>query len=61
MTQRVMIKCPATGQVVPTGMVMTPQSFASSVLTNNSIQCAACGKMHVWNKADAFLEALLPH
>jgi endogenous inhibitor of DNA gyrase (YacG/DUF329 family) len=52
----VMIKCPATGKLVPTGFEMDAQSFASSDLSDNSVSCPACGGTHVWSKEDAQLE-----
>lgn len=52
----VKIKCPVTGKDVPTGMVMDLVSFANATLTNNTIQCPHCGKVHTWSKVDAFVE-----
>lgn len=52
----VMIKCPNTGQLVPTGLAMDAQSFASAKIGKNTIgNCPACGKKHVWKKEDAQL------
>jgi endogenous inhibitor of DNA gyrase (YacG/DUF329 family) len=51
----VMIVCPTTKKPVPTGIAMDKASFNSSTLTNNSVSCPHCGKMHVWSKRDAFL------
>jgi hypothetical protein len=53
---RVMIKCPNTNKLVSTGFFMDKSSFDSSVLTNNSILCPACGKKHTWSKSEAVLE-----
>ncbi|HEY8082783.1 MAG TPA: hypothetical protein VIE64_04400 [Solirubrobacterales bacterium] len=53
----VMIKCPNTGKLVPTGIAMDAQSFASAQLSNNGLgNCPACGGGHVWSKKDAQLE-----
>ena len=54
---RVMIKCPNTQKLVPTGMAMDKSSFDSSTLTNNTVHCSACGKNHTWSKSEAILEA----
>lgn len=55
---RLMITCPTTNKAVPTGMSMDQASFENptNTMENNSSQCAACGQMHTWSKADAFLE-----
>ncbi len=50
------IKCPKTGKDVPTGIAMDLQSFGSSTFTNNGVRCPHCGEMHIWSKADAFVE-----
>ncbi len=50
----VMITCPTTKKPLPTGIAMDKASFNSSTLTNNSVSCPHCGKMHVWSKKDAF-------
>jgi endogenous inhibitor of DNA gyrase (YacG/DUF329 family) len=53
----VMIKCPETGKLVPTGFSMDKASFESSSLKNNTLSdCPACGKNHVWSKEDAVLK-----
>jgi hypothetical protein len=53
---RIMIKCPTTGKLIPTGMAADQNSFDSSTFTNNSVQCPECGRMHTWSKQDAQLE-----
>ncbi len=52
---KILIKCPSTGDSVPTGVTMDSRSFLSSDLGHNSVQCASCQKFHTWSKADAFL------
>jgi endogenous inhibitor of DNA gyrase (YacG/DUF329 family) len=52
----VVIKCPKTGKLVPTGMNMDEASFKSSSMTNNSFNCPACGETHTWNKDQASLQ-----
>lgn len=53
---RVLIKCPTTGEMVPTGTEMDRESFESAKMEQNSVQCTACGEMHSWDKEDAVLE-----
>jgi hypothetical protein len=50
----VTIKCPDTGQEVPTGIVMTPAEFEHAALTGNVLRCPACGRMHAWTRQEAF-------
>lgn len=52
----VKIKCPVTGKDVPTGIVMDLESFKSTTLKDNTVQCPHCGKPHKWSKQDAFVE-----
>jgi len=47
------IKCPSTGKNVPTG-INVPKNFDKSGLSQNSVQCPHCKKMHTWNGHDAF-------
>ena len=52
----VMIKCPNTGKLVPTGIGSDAQSFESSEMKEMTLgNCPACGDDHVWNKEDAQL------
>jgi endogenous inhibitor of DNA gyrase (YacG/DUF329 family) len=52
-----MIKCPITGKAVPTGFGADQQSFESSSYSQNTFgPCPACGKMHTWDKKDAWLQ-----
>ena len=55
---RIMIKCPKTKKLVPTGFAMDKASFdnPTNVLTNNTVSCPACGQNHTWSKSDAVLE-----
>jgi hypothetical protein len=53
----VMIRCPGTGGVVPTGLgVASAAEFKMKEFTRNSVKCAVCGEAHFWSTSDAFLE-----
>jgi hypothetical protein len=52
---QVEIRCPSTGEMVPTGMDMDPATFESVLMTDNSLQCPACGEMHIWGTEEAQL------
>ena len=51
-----MIKCPNTGEMVPTGLAMDKESFKMAALENNSVECPACHQTHTWSKKDASLQ-----
>jgi hypothetical protein len=51
----VMIECPETKKPLSTGISMNQGVFAASTLTNNSVQ-SHCGKMHKWDKKDAWVQ-----
>lgn len=53
---RIMIKCPKTGKMVPTGMGTDRESFETSTFRDNAVQCAACGETHLWQGQDAVLD-----
>lgn len=56
---RIMVVCPKTKKLVPTGMGADKASFdnPTNKFINNSFRCSACGEMHTWSKKDAVLEA----
>ena len=53
---QIVIKCPVTGRLVPTGMGADKSSFEASSYEGNSFQCPECGNMHTWDKKDAQLQ-----
>lgn len=53
---RIVIKCRITGEIVPTGLEMSAESWAERQLGFNRAICAACKQTHAWEKADAWLE-----
>jgi hypothetical protein len=53
---RVVIKCRISGEIVPTGLEMSAESWAERQLGFNRAICAACKQTHAWEKADAWLE-----
>ena len=55
----VMIKCPKTGEPVPTGYELEPEYFNSPAATMASSileKCRSCGETHTWSKSVAFQE-----
>lgn len=51
----VTVQCPATGEHVPTGIVIDAEAFEIVNLGVRTFLCDACGETHVWEKADATL------
>ena len=53
---KVMIKCPATGDEVPTGFTAVSEGKLERLLRGPLlVKCASCGQFHEWTKNDAFL------
>jgi endogenous inhibitor of DNA gyrase (YacG/DUF329 family) len=51
------IRCPSTGQPVPTGFDLPKDALTNSSIVledNASGPCRHCGQMHVWSKKNAF-------
>jgi hypothetical protein len=49
----VMIRCPSTGHAVSTGIEMPSMDRLPTVV--GTMVCSACGGMHEWTRADAWL------
>jgi hypothetical protein len=52
----VTVRCPATGQEVPTGVLMEPDQFKLARFGPNTFICDACGESHVWEKPEATVQ-----
>jgi hypothetical protein len=55
---RLMIRCPATQQLIPTGVSIDEASFQTpeNTLGINRVRCPHCQSMHRWSYADAVFE-----
>lgn len=53
----VMITCPVTERLVPTGIETDPASIGLIPPVNTRLTCPACGQEHVWSILDARFEA----
>ncbi len=51
----VMIKCPKTKQLVPTGIELNTAQFLLMEPKPRTLKCPACREVHTWNKQDAVL------
>jgi hypothetical protein len=54
---RVMVRCEESGEGVPTGVRIDPDSFETSDLREQSFSCGHCFQKHTWSKDDAWTEA----
>jgi hypothetical protein len=51
----IMIKCPATGRWVSTGIDIEPSTFAHIPDVVAHAHCPACGREHPWTKRNAMI------
>jgi predicted RNA-binding Zn-ribbon protein involved in translation (DUF1610 family) len=51
-----LIKCPDTGRTVSTGIEIEPETFVQLPDVSARMRCPACGKHHIWRKAQAWLD-----
>jgi hypothetical protein len=56
----VMIRCPDTGKAVHTCLALELDSWAAIELPAQRVSCPECGKLHKWEKADAWLHKERP-
>lgn len=54
--RRVVIRCPQTGELIPTGVQMDAKAFATVTLRDYITICPKCGATHKWSKSDAVPE-----
>ncbi len=54
---RVMITCLESGKPIYTGMSVDEITFETTQVTDKSVLCPECGRVHAWNKQDAYLES----
>ena len=57
MAWRIVIRCPETGETVPTGVVVPDtRSFDALLLPRRHLTCPSCGRQHAWTKDSAWVE-----
>ena len=56
----VTIRCPRTGQRVPTGLDIDPATWETLPVVVSTMHCPACGAEHVWSKTYARFEPTQP-
>jgi hypothetical protein len=51
---RVMIRCPATGRAIATGLTADPRTWNAVGL--NKVSCPECKSVHLWRRSEGYLE-----
>jgi hypothetical protein len=52
----ILIRCRTSGKAVPTGLSTEKIRFESLSGMEFSIVCPACGKIHIWNNSEAWID-----
>ena len=52
----VTVRCPATGQDVPTGVVKDLERYERAKIGPNAFACDACGETHIWEKSEGTVQ-----
>lgn len=52
----IMVKCPQTGRVIPTGIRSDHESFLRSIVFYGNTHCPACRVNHNWFAREAWVE-----
>ena len=56
----VLIKCPTLGVDVSTSQHMREAEFEAALFPNAAFRCPACGEIHRWEKAQAWVDIRRP-
>lgn len=52
-----LVKCPATGHDLKTGIEMDKAAFKAADLSPAPVRCPYCEKDHTWYKSDLFFQS----
>ena len=55
MTKRVLVRCPSTAKLIPTGQTVEEELWADTKLKEHKATCPHCQGRHAWNKKDVVL------
>lgn len=53
---QIVVKCPKSGNLVPTGKTVDREAWDTATFKDNSFVCPDCGNIHRWEKEDAQLK-----
>ena len=55
MTKRVLVRCPSTAKLTPTGQVVEEEAWPETKLKPHKVACRHCNNVHAWTKKDVVL------
>lgn len=53
--KRILVRCPSTGKLTPTGKTVEEAKWESTKLSKPKLDCPHCNKVHNWTKSDVVL------
>lgn len=57
MARRLMMRCPTSGEPVPTQLSLDAATFETITLPEFIVLCRSCAQLHRWTRQDVWLEA----
>ena len=48
MSLTMVMRCPSTGEMVLTGILVSSETFKELVDNGSQVRCPACGEVHAW-------------
>lgn len=55
MIKRILVRCPATAKLTPTGLTVDEDVYANTPLKSHKLTCPHCQQVHNWTKKDVVL------
>ncbi len=55
MTKRVLVRCPSTAKLIPTGQTVEEEAWPDTKLKEHKATCPHCNGTHAWAKKDVVL------
>lgn len=55
MTKRILVRCPSTAKLTPTGQVVEEETWAEAKMKPTKVSCQHCQTVHEWTKKDVVL------
>jgi hypothetical protein len=55
MIKRILVRCPATSKLTPTGQTVEEEAWGETKLKEHKVTCPHCRGTHAWTKKDVVL------
>ena len=55
MIKRILVRCPSTAKLTPTGQTVEEESWGETKLKDTKMACPHCDGTHAWTKKDVVL------